>query len=166
MKTAVYPGSFDPVTHGHLDIITRASRVFDQLIVTVMYNRNKTPFFAPEERVALIRQAVKALPNVRVEMHEGLLIDYLKNKDDHVLIKGLRTVSDFESESQMAIINHDLLESVETVFMTTKPALMHISSSVVKEVASFGGDISGFVTEEVREAMNRKMGGKNGESSK
>ena len=159
MRIAVYPGSFDPVTKGHIDIIERASALFDCLIVTVMYNKSKTPLFSPEERLALIRENVSHLSNVKVDIHEGLLVDYLKNNHARILVKGLRAISDFESEFQMASVNQRLMEEVETVFIMTRTEYMYLSSSIVKEIASFNGDISSFVTESVCKATRAKIGG-------
>lgn len=160
MKTAVYPGSFDPVTKGHLDVIERACKIFDHVIVTVMYNRSKNPFFSPEERVMLLKETVSHLENVTIDLHEGLLIDFLKKHDVHILVKGLRAISDFESEFQMASVNQKMMPDLETVFIMTRTEFMYLSSSIVKEVSSFNGDISHFVTEKVKKAIEEKMGGK------
>lgn len=159
MKIAVYPGSFDPVTKGHLDIVERASKLFDHVIVTVMFNQSKSPMFTPDERVALLEKTTSHLPNVSVDKHMGLLIDYLKTKDAKIMVKGLRAISDFESEFQMASVNQKLCKDIETVFIMTRTEFMYLSSSIVKEVASFKGDISDFVTEEVKEAIFKKIGG-------
>ncbi|GAB6109270.1 pantetheine-phosphate adenylyltransferase [Fusibacter bizertensis] len=161
MKVAVYPGSFDPVTLGHLDIIERSSKIFDKVIVTVMYNRNKKPMFDADERVALLETATKNIDNVIVDKHEGLLIDYLKEKNVRILVKGLRAISDFEAEFQMASVNQKLCSEVETIFIMTRTDFMYLSSSIVKEVASFGGDIANFVTPDVRKAIQLKVGGSN-----
>lgn len=161
MKVAVYPGSFDPVTLGHLDIIERSCEIFDQVIVTVMYNKSKSPMFTVEERVQLIKDATKHLKNVVVDCHEGLLIDYLKSKEVFIIVKGLRAISDFEAEFQMASVNQKLCHKIETVFIMTRTEYMYLSSSIVKEVASFNGDISNFVTENVQLAIASKMGGNN-----
>lgn len=159
MKIAVYPGSFDPVTKGHLDIIERASKLFDQVIVTVMFNQSKSPMFSPEERVELLQKTTAHLENVSVDKHMGLLIDYLKSKDARILVKGLRAISDFEAEFQMASVNQKLCRDIETVFIMTRTEYMYLSSSIVKEVASFKGDIRAFVSEEVRDAIFKKIGG-------
>ncbi len=159
MKVAVYPGSFDPITKGHLDVVERASKIFDEVIVTVMYNRSKNPFFSKEERKALIESCTAHLENVRVDVHEGLLVSYLKAHDVKILVKGLRAISDFEAEFQMASVNQKLYGDMETVFIMTRTEYMYLSSSIVKEVALFGGDISGFVTETVKEAIDAKMEG-------
>lgn len=157
MKTAVYPGSFDPITLGHLDVIKRAASLFDRVVVTVMINRSKTPMFTVEERIQLIRDAVSDLPNVVVDSYEGLLVNYLKVHEHNILVKGLRAISDFEAEFQMASVNQKLCPNVETVFIMTRSAYMYLSSSVVKEVAHYKGDISHFVTESVCRAIQAKM---------
>ncbi len=159
MKIAVYPGSFDPVTKGHLDIIERASKLFDHVIVTVMFNQSKSPMFSPDERMALLEKTTTHLSNVSVDKHMGLLIDYLRSKEARILVKGLRAISDFEAEFQMASVNQKLCKDIETVFIMTRTDYMYLSSSIVKEVASFGGDISDFVTEEVKYAIFKKIGG-------
>ncbi len=160
MKIAVYPGSFDPVTLGHLDIIERSLELFDEVIVAVMYNRNKRPMFDVEERVELLRKSTAHLKNVTIDSHEGLLIDYLKRKDLNIVVKGLRAISDFEAEFQMASVNQKLSPGVETVFIMTRTEYMYLSSSIVKEVASFNGDISNFVNNVVSEAIEEKLGGR------
>lgn len=160
MKIAVYPGSFDPVTLGHLDIIERSLELFDEVIVAVMYNRNKRPMFDVEERVELLRKSTAHLKNVTIDSHEGLLIDYLKRKDLNIVVKGLRAISDFEAEFQMASVNQKLSPGVETVFIMTRTEYMYLSSSIVKEVASFNGDISNFVNTVVSEAIEEKLGGR------
>jgi len=159
MKVAVYPGSFDPMTLGHLDVIERSCGIFDKVIVAVMYNRNKKPMFNVEERVHLIREATKHLQNVIVDCHEGLLIDYLHQNQVSIIVKGLRAISDFEAEFQMASVNQKLCSDIETVFIMTRTEYMYLSSSIVKEVASFHGDISNFVTENVKRAIEIKVGG-------
>ncbi len=159
MKVAVYPGSFDPITKGHIDIIERASCLFDKVIITVMVNKNKTPMFTAHERVALIQKSTQHISNVSVDRHEGLLTDYLKSNQLNILVKGLRAISDFESEFQMASVNQRLQSDVETVFIMTRTEYMYLSSSIVKEVASFKGDISHFVNHDVEMAIIEKMGG-------
>lgn len=160
MKIAVYPGSFDPVTKGHLDVIERASKIFDKVIVAVMYNQSKSPMFSPDERVKLLEMTTSHLENVTVDKHTGLLIDYLKAHDVRILVKGLRAISDFEAEFQMASVNQKLCKEIETVFIMTRTEYMYLSSSIVKEVASLKGDITDFVTEDVKRAILNKMGGK------
>ena len=137
MKTAVYPGSFDPVTYGHLDIIRRASRMFDTVIVAVMCNSAKTPLFTLDERVKMIRESVKDLDNVVIESFDGLLINYCKEKNIHIVVRGLRAITDFEYELQIAQTNRELSHNeVDTVFLTTNLKYSYLSSSVVKEIAS------------------------------
>lgn len=145
MKTAVYPGSFDPVTNGHLDIIKRASRVYDRVIVGVLTNSSKQPVFTASERVELIRTVTQPLSNVEVDSFSGLLVDFAASKGAHVIIKGLRTVNDFEYEFQMALLNKALNPEIETMFMMTNSKYSYISSSMVKELASFKGDLTGLV---------------------
>lgn len=145
MKIAVCPGSFDPVTLGHLDIITRASELFDKVIVAVMPNATKSPIFTAEERVDFLKRCTKELPNVDIDAFDGLLADYVKEKKAVAIVKGLRAVSDFEYEFQMALTNRKLCPQAETVFFTTKAENMYLSSSLVRQVASLGADITGFV---------------------
>lgn len=154
---AVCPGSFDPVTLGHLDIITRGSKVFDKVIVAVLNNRNKKPLFTVEERIALLKETTKDLPNVEVDHFNGLLIDYVKRKNANAIIKGLRAVSDFEYELQMASINRKLDENVETFFMMTNNKYSYLSSSIVKEVAKYQASVSDLVPEVVEEALRKKF---------
>lgn len=158
MKIAVYPGSFDPVTLGHIDVVERASKIFDKVIVTVMYNSTKQPMFSQTERVDLLKHSVGHLSNVEVDSFDGLLTDYMRNKGLSILVKGLRVISDFESEFQMASVNQKLLKELETVFVMTRTDYMYLSSSIVKEVARLNGDISGFVTEPVKKAIIDKLG--------
>jgi len=156
MNVAVYPGSFDPITNGHLDIVDRASKIFDQVIVAVLVNKNKEPMFTTEERVELVKSSVKDNDKVLVDSFEGLLTDYIEKKNIKIIIKGLRAVSDFESEFQMATMNRKLNKNAETFFLTTDMEYAHLSSSLVKEVFALGGDIKSFVTVSVLEAMKRK----------
>jgi len=156
MKTAIYPGSFDPVTNGHLDIIKRAAESFDKLIVAVLYNNKKKPLFNVEERVSLLKEVTKDLPNVSIDSFSGLLVDYTKENDIKIIVKGLRAISDFEAEFQMALVNKKLCPDTETFFMTTKAEYAYLSSSVVKEVHSFGGNIREFVPQCVAEALKHK----------
>ena len=150
MKTAIYPGSFDPVTAGHLDIIRRAAGLCSRLIVAVMHNQTKRPAFSPEERCALLRRAAEGLPNVEVQMFSGLLADYAAQQDAETIIKGLRAVSDFEYEFQMALANRKLNPNLDTVFLMTSAEYMYLSSSIVKDIAAHGGDITGLVPDSVK----------------
>lgn len=149
MKIAVYPGSFDPVTLGHLDIIRRASKLFDKLIVGVLNNNLKTPLFLAQERVNMLREVTKDLPNVEIQSFSGLLVDFAKNNNANAVVRGLRAITDFEYEIQMAQTNHILNDTVDTVFLTTSIEYSYLSSSTVKEVAMFGGDISNFLPKEI-----------------
>lgn len=158
MAIAVCPGSFDPVTNGHLDIIHRASRLFEKVIVLVIINPDKTPLFTSEERVEMIRRSID-LPNVEVDSYRGLLADYVKRSGATVIVKGLRAVTDFEYEFQMALINKKLAPFAETMFLTTDASNMYLSSSVVRQVGSFGGDISPFVPEQIREQIAGRLKG-------
>ncbi|MBR3874260.1 MAG: pantetheine-phosphate adenylyltransferase [Clostridia bacterium] len=145
MAVCVFPGSFDPVTKGHLDLIERASRLFDEVIVAVLYNPAKTGLFPAEERIRLLRKACAHLSNVCFDSFDGLLVDFMRNCGARVVIRGLRSTADFESEFQMAQLNHQMKPEVETLFMTTAPEYAHVSSSAVREIGSFDGDISPFV---------------------
>ena len=155
--TAICPGSFDPVTLGHIDIIKRACSTFDSVIVVVMYNSAKTANFTPEERVTMIKKSTANIPNVSVEAYDGLLADYAKAKNAKAIVKGLRAVSDFEYEFQMALTNKKLNPDAETVFFTTRAENMYLSSSVVREVARMGGDISDFVPECVKQEIIERL---------
>lgn len=163
MKVAIYPGSFDPVTLGHLDIIKRSLNIFDKLIVVVMKNTKKTPMFSVDERTNLIRESAKELGiddlRLQIESSEGLLVDFANQMGASVIVKGLRAVSDFESEFQMATANQALCPELDTVFVMTRAEYIFLSSSIVREVAHFGGDISSFVTKAVVEAIERRKNG-------
>ena len=159
MRVAIYPGSFDPITNGHLDIITRGSRVFDKLIVGVLVNVDKVGLFPIEERVELIKRVTAHLDNVEVVSFNGLLVDLAKKNDARVILKGLRAVSDFEYEFQMALMNSQLDSEVETLFMTTSAANSFLSSSSVKQVAKFGGKINGLVPDEIVDDVIGKIKG-------
>lgn len=154
---AVCPGSFDPVTLGHLDIITRGAKVFDKVIVAVLNNRNKEPLFSVEERVHLLKEVTKDLENVEVDSFNGLLINYVKEKQASTIIKGLRAVSDFEYEMQMASINRKLDENIETFFMMTNHKYSYLSSSVVKEIAKYHASVGDLVPEIVENALKEKF---------
>lgn len=156
MRIAVYPGSFDPITNGHLDIIERASRVYDKLVVGVLSNASKTPLFAAEKRVEMIRLVTKHLDNVEVDTFTGLLVDFAASKNATVIVKGLRTVADFEYEFQMALLNKALNPEYETMFMMTNTKYSYISSSMVKELAGFHGDLTGLVPCEIIETIEEK----------
>lgn len=149
MKIAIYPGSFDPVTYGHLDILKNASEIFDKVIIAVAHNGLKTGFLPVEKRVELIRQSVKDIKNVEVDSFEGLTVEYAKKHGANVLIRGLRAVSDFEFEMQLSQTNSALCDEIKTVFLTTKPKYNFISSSTIKEIYQNNGDISKFVPEPV-----------------
>ncbi len=157
MLRAIYPGSFDPVTYGHIDIIERAARISDELIVGVLQNKAKTPLFSVEERVKMLCEVTKDMKNVRVVPFEGLLIEFASQMDAKVIIRGLRAVTDFEYELQMSQTNHKLNPEIETLFMTTSLEYSFLSSSTVRELASFGGDISQFVPKYVEEQVIEKM---------
>jgi len=145
MKIAICPGSFDPITLGHLDIIRRAALMFDKVIVAVLVNPGKNPSFTAEERLDMIRRVVEDIPNVEAECFDGLLAEYARLKGAHTIVKGLRAVTDFEYEFQMALINRKLNPETDTVFLTTSSQYMYLSSSMVKSIACFGGDITDFV---------------------
>jgi pantetheine-phosphate adenylyltransferase len=149
VNTAVYPGSFDPITNGHLDIIKRSAKIFDKLIVTVLVNPDKKGLFSRDERVNLIKRVISDIPNVEVDSFSGLLIDFMKQRDARVIVKGLRAVSDFEYEFQMALMNKKLCPEIETVFMMTSAVNSYLSSSAVKQVAVFGGCIKELVPDEI-----------------
>lgn len=157
MRTAICPGTFDPITNGHLDIVKRSRDIFDRVIVAVTTNPKKGPLFTIEERIDLIRAAVKDTPGVDVESFDGLLVDYAKQKNKVTIVRGLRAVSDFEYELMMALMNRKLVSEIETVFMMPSEEYIYLTSTVIKEVASFGGDISGLVPPAVEEALRRKF---------
>ena len=157
MLRAIYPGSFDPVTNGHIDIIKRAAAISDELIVGVLQNKAKTPLFSVEERVIILREVTKNLKNVKIMTFEGLLIDFAAQMDAKVIVRGLRAITDFEYELQMSQTNRKLNADIETLFLTTSLEYSFLSSTTVKEVASFGGDISQFVPEFVAEKVTEKM---------
>lgn len=157
MKRVVYPGSFDPITNGHLDIIERASKIFDEVIVVVLINPDKEGLFTIEERVSLIQRVTSSFKNVTVDFYNGLLINFMKDKDSKIIIKGLRAVSDFEYEFQMALMNNKLDNEIETVFMMTSAQYSYLSSSSVKQVAKFGGCIRGLVPDSIIPDVIKKI---------
>lgn len=157
MIRAVYPGTFDPVTNGHLDVIERAAKIFDELIVAVTTNPAKTPWFTLEERVQMIKECCSHLPNVTVEAFDGLLVNFVRRKDAKVIIKGLRAVTDFDHEFQMAAINRKLAPEIETLFLMTSLPYAYLSSSAVKEVASLGGCLKDLVPDNVAERLRQKV---------
>lgn len=157
MKIGIYPGSFDPITYGHVDIIQRSAKLFDRLIVAVLSNPRKTPLFTVEERIEMIHESVKDMPNVEIDSFSGLLIDFARLKKADVIVKGLRAVSDFEYELQMALMNKKLDEHIETIFIMTSSKYSYLSSSVVKEVASFGGCVATVVPPLVEKRLKDKF---------
>ena len=159
MSTAIYPGSFDPVSLGHLNIIKRAAACFDKVIVCVMVNSKKTGMFSPEERVELLKRSTARFPNVEVDFSNELLAAYAKRRRAHVVVKGLRAVSDYESEIQMAMINAKLYPRLDTVFLYTRPKYAYLSSTVVKELARYGAELSDFVPRQIIERVRDKVTG-------
>ncbi len=157
MATAVYPGSFDPVTRGHLDIIKRAAKINDHLIVAVLINSAKHPLFTVEERVARLQECCKGIPNVTVESFDGLTVEFAKKRHASVMVRGLRAVTDFENEIQLAQTNHALMPGIETMFLATSIKWSYLSSTIVKEAARYGSCISKFVTPNVEAAVEQKM---------
>ena len=152
-RIAVYPGSFDPITNGHIDIIRRSSRTFDKVYVAVLVNSSKTPLFSIEQRMEWIKKVTADLGNVEVDTFSGLLVDYMREEGAGIIIKGLRAVSDFEYEFQMALMNHKLYKDIETLFMMTSAKYQYLSSSIVKEVARHGGCLDGLVPDEMKEEI-------------
>lgn len=157
MKTVVYPGSFDPCTNGHLDVISRAANIADRVIVAVLVNSNKTPLFSATERVELLKTVTKDFKNVEICSFSGLLVDFMKEVDATVIVKGIRAVSDFEYEFQMALTNHALSPEIETVFIPSSKDYMFLSSSLVKEVANYGGSLNGLVPELLIPIINKRF---------
>lgn len=157
MTLAVYPGSFDPLTNGHVDIIMRGARLFDRIIVAMLVNAEKNPMFSMEERVEIARQVFGDMPNVEVDTFDGLLVDYMARRKAHVIVRGLRAVSDFEFEFQMALMNRRLNDRVETVFMMPAEQYTYISSRLIKEVFSLGGQVHGLVPELVEQRLRHKL---------
>src|SRR5262245_51228888 len=158
MRTVIYPGSFDPLTNGHLDVIQRAAKLFDRVIVAVAKNEGKKPLFSLKERVGLVSECIKQMPNVEADSFDGLLVAYATQRSAQAVIRGLRAVSDFEFEFQLALMNRKLNEQVETIFMMPKDTYTFLSSRIVKEIARLGGDVSAFVPAHVRAALAGKLG--------
>ena len=158
MRIAIYPGSFDPLTNGHLDLIQRAARLFDRVIVAVAKNEDKKPLFTLEERHELVSQSIQTLPNVEADMFDGLLVDYVEARSGQAIIRGLRAVSDFEFEFQLALMNRKLNERIETIFMMPKDTYTFLSSKIIKEIARLGGNITDFVPPHVQSALLKKLG--------
>lgn len=158
MKTrAVYPGTFDPVTYGHIDVIRRARRIFDEVIVAVALNPGKGPLFTVEERAALLRRATRSMRGVVIDQFDSLVVDYVRRKGARVVIRGLRMLSDFEYEFQMALTNRKLAESVETIFLMPSESYAYVSARLIKEAGGFGADLSAFVPPFVADALQRKL---------
>ena len=156
MTIAIYPGSFDPITNGHLDIIERGSRIFSKVVVTVLENPRKKPLFSIAERLEILKETTKGFTNVEVDCYQGLLVDYVTKKKARIIIKGLRAISDFEFELQMAHINRKLSEDIETIFLMTNSRYSYLSSSIVKEVACYGGSVEGLVPPAVYDRVMEK----------
>ena len=157
MKKAIYPGSFDPITNGHIDIVKRAQNVFDEIYIAVIRNPDKNPLFSVAERIKLIQELFKDSPGIKVESFEGLLVDYADTKQIYTVIRGLRAVSDFDFEFQMALTNRNLNDKIDTVLMMTDEKYSYLSSSIVKQIAQFGTKADQFIPEIVNEALKRKM---------
>jgi pantetheine-phosphate adenylyltransferase len=157
MKIAIYPGTFDPVTNGHVDVAERAARLFDKVIICVAVNSAKAPIFDATERVQLVKEAVKEIKNIAVEEFDGLLVEYAKSKKADVIVRGLRAVSDFEYEFQMALTNRKLCADVDTVFLMPDEKFTYLNSSIVREIARFGGDVSEFVPPHVQKELLKKI---------
>lgn len=157
MKIAIYPGSFDPITKGHLDVLQTGSEIFDKVIIAVLKNNNKKEFLTIDERVELIKASIDHLDNVEVDSFEGLTVEYAKSKGSNILLRGLRAVSDFEYEMQLSQTNSALMNGIKTVFLTTKPKYNFISSSTIKEIVLMGGDISKFVSKPVNDYLKNRF---------
>ncbi|MEJ0091223.1 MAG: pantetheine-phosphate adenylyltransferase [Limisphaerales bacterium] len=157
MRTAIYPGSFDPLTNGHLDVVQRAAKLFDRVIVAVAKNEGKHPLFTLKERVSLVKKSIAHLPNVGADSFDGLLVEYVVSRKAQAIVRGLRAVSDFEFEFQLALMNRKLNENIETIFMMPKDTYTFLSSRIVKEIARLGGDVSGFVPAHVQAALAKKF---------
>ncbi|HLJ29962.1 MAG TPA: pantetheine-phosphate adenylyltransferase [Candidatus Angelobacter sp.] len=159
LSRAIYPGSFDPLTNGHLDLIERGSKIFEELIVAILRNAEKDPLFSPSERCEMLEEMVKPYPNVRVDVFEGLLVEYAMHKKAKVLLRGIRAISDYEYELQMALMNRKLQPQLETVFMMPAEAYSYLSSRLVKEISRLGGSVRGLVPDLVEEKLREKFAG-------
>jgi pantetheine-phosphate adenylyltransferase len=157
MRTAIYPGSFDPLTNGHLDVIERAVKLFDRVVVAIAKNESKHPLFSLEERLTLVRQAIKHIPTAEADTFDTLLVDYVNRRNAQAIVRGLRAISDFEFEFQLALMNRKLNEKVETIFMMPKDTYTFLSSRIIKEIARLNGDITAFVPPLVRTALIEKL---------
>ena len=156
-RIAVYPGTFDPVTYGHIDIIKRAARIYDKVVVAVAHNEDKNPLFSVEERVSMLKDSVRPLKNVIVDNFNGLVVDYVERKGSRIMIRGLRMISDFESEFQMALTNRKLSEDIETIFMMPNESYSYISSKLMKEAAKLGADVKNFIPKKVQVLLKKKL---------
>jgi pantetheine-phosphate adenylyltransferase len=156
-KIAIYPGFFDPITNGHLSIVSRGLDIFDSLIISILNNPKKAPLFSIDERISMIKQTLKGKPNIEVDTFDGLLVDYVIQKKSHIILRGLRALSDFEYEFQMALMNRKLNRDVQSVFLMTDYQWFYISSTIIKEAASFGGDVSGLVPKFVNDKLKEKF---------
>jgi pantetheine-phosphate adenylyltransferase len=159
MRRAIYPGSFDPITKGHIDVIRRAATLFDEVVVAVAFNDQKQTLFRAEERVAMIEEVVNGESNIRVARFNGLLVNFAREQQATAVVRGLRAISDFEFEFQMALMNRKLEPTIETVFLTPREEYTYLSSRIVKEIARLGGDVAGFVPESVAKALKARFGG-------
>lgn len=157
MRTAIYPGSFDPFTNGHLDVVQRASRLFDRVIVAVAISEGKNPLFTLDERTAMVKESIRPISNVEADAFDGLLVDYVRKQSAQAVLRGLRAISDFEFEFQMALMNRKLNEEFETIFMMPKDTYTFLSSRIVKEIARLGGDVSPFVSPHVQAALRAHL---------
>jgi pantetheine-phosphate adenylyltransferase len=157
MRTAIYPGSFDPLTNGHLDVVQRAAKLFDRVVIAVAENEGKNPTFTLNERLALVKKSIAHLPNVEADAFDSLLVEYVVRQNAQVIVRGLRAVSDFEFEFQLALMNRKLDENVETIFMMPKDTYTFLSSRIVKEIARLGGDVGAFVPPHVQTALLKKL---------
>lgn len=157
IKTAIYPGTFDPVTYGHIDLIKRASRIFDRVIVAVAHSKSKGTLFSVSERVSLLKGSIKGIKNVVIEDFDGLVVDYVKRSGSNVMVRGLRMISDFEYEFQMALTNRKLAEDIETIFMMPHEDYSYVSSKLIKEAAALGASLGNFIPKEVEAALKRKL---------